>query len=81
MAIRLVLLLTLAAALCGCNMFPSAMRPANWWKLNGQDPPSNEAMYFSVPDPSSDPFLEPATTASKPTTDEVTFGQLHSTGR
>jgi hypothetical protein len=58
------------------------MRPANWWKLNAQDPPSNESMYFSVPDPDSgDPFLERSNSPARSAADEVTFGELGSAGR
>ncbi|MFV0443317.1 MAG: hypothetical protein ACK5Q5_07080 [Planctomycetaceae bacterium] len=55
---RISLTLCLLTLCSGCNMFPRWMHPGNLWKLNGQAPPSNDAMYFSVPDPdTSDPFL------------------------
>lgn len=50
--------LLLLSMCSGCNMVPYSLRPANWWKMNGQDPAPNESMYFSVPDPvTNDPFL------------------------
>lgn len=73
MSRRILLALCLLVMSSGCNMFPRWMHPGNLWKLNGQAPPSNDAMYFSVPDPESgDPFLTKDAPDAAGTEDEFT---------
>ena len=59
MSTRIMITALLVALCTGCSSIPTFMRPANWWKLNGQPPGGSDSMYFSVPDPGEgDPFLE-----------------------